>query len=46
MRRDATRARSTSRQRVTEKLVTLDYNKEVHDLLQVTRGPSAQVAGP
>jgi hypothetical protein len=36
----------TGRQRMTDKVVTLEYNKDMHELLQVVRGASAQVAGP
>jgi hypothetical protein len=34
------------RQRTTEKVVTLEYNKESHDLMTVVRGAKAQIAGP
>jgi uncharacterized protein YfaP (DUF2135 family) len=34
----------TSRQKVSEKTVVLEYNKQMHDLYDVTRGASAQVA--
>jgi hypothetical protein len=36
----------TGRQRMTDKVVTLEYNKDMHELLQVVRGASARVAGP
>lgn len=36
----------TSRQRMVERTTTLEYNKDTHQLFEVTRGPSAQVAGP
>jgi Mg-chelatase subunit ChlD len=34
----------TSRQKVSEKTVVLEYNKQMHDLYDVSRGASAQVA--
>jgi tetratricopeptide (TPR) repeat protein len=34
----------TSRQRVSERTVVLEYNKQVHPLYEVNRGPSAQIA--
>jgi hypothetical protein len=36
----------TPRQRVTEKTVVLEYGKQMHDLLTVSRGASLQVAKP
>ncbi len=36
----------TSRQRVTEKTVVLEYGKELHELLDVERRPSLRVAAP
>jgi hypothetical protein len=36
----------TSRQRVTEKIVTLETGKQTHDLLEIVRGKTAQVAAP
>lgn len=36
----------TSRQRVTEKIVVLEYGKETHDLLEVVRGATVKVAAP
>ena len=38
--------RASTRQRVSEKIVTLAQNKEMHDLFSVARGPSAKVAAP
>jgi hypothetical protein len=36
----------TSRQRVTEKTVVLEYGKETHELLDVVRGRGVQAAAP
>lgn len=36
----------TPRERVTEKVVTLELGKQVHDIALVNKGPSLQVAGP
>jgi hypothetical protein len=36
----------TSHQRVTEKIVVLEQGKQTHDLLEVVRGPVAQVTAP
>ncbi|APR86670.1 hypothetical protein A7982_12019 [Minicystis rosea] len=36
----------TSRQRIAEKTVVLEYNKQMHDLFEITRGASAQIAAP
>ena len=36
----------TPKERVTEKVVTLELGKQVHDIALVNKGPSLQVAGP
>jgi hypothetical protein len=36
----------TSRQHISEKTVVLEYNKQMHELFEVKRGASAQVAAP
>jgi len=36
----------TSNQRVTDKLVTLEYGKSSHPIASITHGPSAKIAAP
>jgi hypothetical protein len=36
----------TPKERVTEKVVTLELGKQVHEIATVNKGPSLQVAGP
>lgn len=36
----------TPKERVTEKVVTLELGKQVHDIALINKGPSLQIAGP